>query len=157
MIKILLIALHLLLSNQNHAVTNTEDKAAKIYTMYGYNIVPVAKHQETEKKFEEWEITAYTAGKESTGKSKGDKDYGVTASGEIVKEEHTVACPRSLPFGTEIFIPYFDNTFVCEDRGGAITEGHIDVYMEDLDEALEFGRQKLDVAIIEKVEGRLID
>jgi 3D (Asp-Asp-Asp) domain-containing protein len=39
---------------------------------------------------------------------------------------------------------------VCEDRGGAITEGHIDVYMPQLKEARQFGRQRLKVRIIEE-------
>lgn len=98
--------------------------------------------------YEIYEVTAYTLGEESTGKSRRSKNYGITASGEMVKENHTIACPKSLPFGTEIEIHYFDNTFTCLDRGGAIKEGRLDVYMKDLDAALEFGRRKLKVHII---------
>lgn len=36
-------------------------------------------------------ITAYTAGKESTGKSPGDKDYGVTATGTTALAGRTIA------------------------------------------------------------------
>lgn len=102
--------------------------------------------------YETFEVTAYTAGPESTGKTEDSPLYGVTASGKYVKENHTLACPRSLPFGTRIEIPYFSNVFTCEDRGGAITEGKLDVYMPDLDDALEFGRRKLDVRILSKPE-----
>lgn len=103
-------------------------------------------------KYETYEITAFTAGVESTGKSKSHPEYGITASGARVKENHTLACPKSLEFGTKIYIPYFDNTFVCEDRGSKITKGHLDVYMEDLEDALEFGRRDLPILILKDGE-----
>ncbi|MBP2080086.1 LysM peptidoglycan-binding domain-containing protein [Oceanobacillus polygoni] len=94
---------------------------------------------------ETFTVTAYTAGYESTGKEPGDPAYGITASGTEVQEGETIACPDSLSFGAKLYIPYFDKTFTCEDRGSAITEGRLDVYMEDLDEALEFGVKDLQV------------
>lgn len=98
--------------------------------------------------YETFEITAYTAGIESTGKTPDHPEYGITASGKTVEEGTTIACPPSMEFGTQIYIPYFDNTFTCHDRGSAIVEGHLDVYMEDLDDALEFGRRDLPVEIL---------
>lgn len=98
-----------------------------------------------------YEVTAYTAGHESTGKYPSDPLYGVTASGAYVKENHTIACGPEHEFGTRIYIPYFDNEFECQDRGGAITEGKIDVYIASLSEALEFGRRELEVIV------RLVD
>ncbi|GIO17278.1 hypothetical protein J18TS1_03780 [Oceanobacillus oncorhynchi subsp. incaldanensis] len=92
-------------------------------------------------------VTAYTAGPESTGKEPGDPAYGITASGEEVEEGRTIACPQSLPFGTKIHIPEQDETYVCEDRGSAITNGHLDIYKEDLDDALEFGVQELQAKV----------
>jgi len=94
-------------------------------------------------------VTAYTAGYESTGKEEGDPGYGITASGSVVQENQTIACPQSLDFGTSIYIPALGETFVCEDRGSAITSGHLDIYMESLDDALEFGVQNLQAQIIE--------
>ncbi|WP_077623735.1 LysM peptidoglycan-binding domain-containing protein [Sediminibacillus massiliensis] len=96
-------------------------------------------------KGETYKVTAYTAGYESTGKQPGDPAYGITASGTKVQEGETIACPPSLSFGTEVYIPYFDETFTCEDRGGAITQGRMDIYMEDVKEALEFGVKELKV------------
>lgn len=94
-------------------------------------------------------VTAYTAGAESTGKQKGDPGYGITASGNEVQENQTLACPPSLSFGTEVHIPALDETYICEDRGSAITNGHLDVYIEDLDAALEFGVKELTVEILD--------
>ncbi|HLR71826.1 MAG TPA: LysM peptidoglycan-binding domain-containing protein [Pseudogracilibacillus sp.] len=92
-------------------------------------------------------ITAYTAGYESTGKRPGDPGYGVTASGEAVEEGRTVACPPSLPFGTKIHIIEWGKTYVCQDRGSAITNGDLDIYMEDLDDAKRFGVQQLQAKV----------
>lgn len=94
-------------------------------------------------------VTAYTAGYESTGKRPGDPAYGITASGAQVKEGQTIACPPSLPFGTKVHIPYFEDTFTCADRGSAITKGRLDVYMANLDEALQFGVKELQAQIID--------
>ena len=95
-----------------------------------------------------FEVTAYTAGYESTGKSPDHPAYGITASGNYVKENYTIACPRRYPFGTEIYIEHFDNVFTCEDRGGAIRGRKLDVYMGDLDEAIKFGRKTLKIEVI---------
>lgn len=100
----------------------------------------------------EWvlmEVTAYTAGPESTGKTPDHPLYGITASGNPVKEWHTIAAGPSIPFGTKIYIPEFMRTFVVEDRGGAITDNHLDIYMERLEDAREFGRKDIYVFVIQ--------
>jgi 3D (Asp-Asp-Asp) domain-containing protein len=100
----------------------------------------------------EWitfEVTAYTAGEESTGKQLGDAGYGITASGEHVREGVTIACPPSMAFGTRLEIEGIGER-VCTDRGGAIKEGRLDIYIAELEEARQFGRQWLNVRIIEE-------
>lgn len=92
-------------------------------------------------------VTAYTAGYESTGKRPDDPGYGVTASGTTVQQGHTIACPQSLPFGTKIHLPKWDKTYVCEDRGSAITNGHLDIYIKHLEDALQFGVQTLQAKV----------
>jgi 3D (Asp-Asp-Asp) domain-containing protein len=94
-----------------------------------------------------FEVTAYTAGYESTQKRKGDKGYGITASGTTVKEGRTIACPPSLEFGTKLNIESV-GLRICEDRGGAIKNGHLDLYMTSLDAAIAFGRKTLLVEIL---------
>lgn len=89
-----------------------------------------------------YNLTAYTSGRESTGKDSSHPLYGVTASGEKVKENYTIACPKELKFGTQVYIPSLENVYVCTDRGGAIKNKIIDVYIADLSKALEFGRKK---------------
>jgi len=97
--------------------------------------------------WQEFELTAYTSGYESTQKNPGEAGYGITASGEQAQEGVTVACPPSMTFGTVIEIDGLGER-ICQDRGGAITEGHIDVYMDELEDAIEFGRQKRNIRIV---------
>lgn len=96
-------------------------------------------------------ISAYTAGYESCGKLPDDPSYGITASGNRAREWHTVAAGRSIPFGKKIYIPEFENInggwFTVEDRGGAIGDGNIDVYMEKLEDAIGFGRKDIYIFI----------
>ncbi|WP_416232502.1 3D domain-containing protein [Bacillus altitudinis] len=109
----------------------------------------VERKQKAPKLSQTYEVTAYTNGAESTGKSAGDPDYGITASGARTKTGHTIACPPSMAFGTRLYIEGI-GVRTCEDRGGAITEGHIDLYVAGVSEAKVFGRQRLEAEIITK-------
>lgn len=84
-------------------------------------------------------LTAYTAGFESTGKNPGDPDYGITATGAHVKDGDTIAVdPNVIPLGTKVYIEGI-GVRTAEDTGGAIKGNRIDVYMNDLNAALDFG------------------
>lgn len=69
------------------------------------------------------------------------KTNKVTASGTIATEGRTVA--STLPFGTKLLIDCKE--YVVEDRGGGITDGKIDMFMDSHIEALKFGVQRLKV------------
>ena len=76
-------------------------------------------------------------------------DEGVgelTASGKRVRKGH-VAMGWKYPFGTRIYIEGLGE-FTVEDRGGTITNNHVDVYTDSYDEAIQFGRRNLKVWII---------
>lgn len=98
----------------------------------------------------EFKITAYTAGPESTGKSPGHPQYGMTATGTYVKASHTIAADWNvLPPGTKVRIEGFDTVFVVEDRGGAVKGKHIDMYIESLPEARKWGVRNRKVWLID--------
>lgn len=75
-----------------------------------------------------------------------------TASGATASSWYTVAAGRGYPAGTVIYIPYFANKpnggwFVVQDTGGAITNNHLDVWMDSMAECLSFGRRNLECHI----------
>jgi 3D (Asp-Asp-Asp) domain-containing protein len=91
-------------------------------------------------------VTAYTAGRESTGKSPGDSGYGITASGRRVKVGHCAA-PRNVPFGTVLYIEGYGFSIV-EDRGHAIKGNRLDVFIPSLAEAREWGSRLIIVHVL---------
>ena len=98
----------------------------------------------------ELEITYYTAGHESTGKTPDHPAYGITRSGTVVEEGRTIAADWSvLEPGTKVYIDGIGERIV-EDTGGAIVDKCIDVYVEDLEVALQGGRHKADVWIVKE-------
>ena len=97
-----------------------------------------------------FEITYYTAGPESTGKTPDHPAYGITRSGTVVEEGRTIATDWDvLPPGTKVYIDGIGERIV-EDTGGAIVDKCIDVYVEDLEVALQGGRHKADVWIVKE-------
>jgi len=87
--------------------------------------------------------TAYTAHENSA----------LTYSGTTVTPWYTLAVdPNEIPLGSWVFIPYFEDKpnkgwFYAEDTGGAIKSNRIDIYMEDLDDALKFGVRQLGIVV----------
>ena len=94
--------------------------------------------------------SAYSAA--DCGKSINSPSYGITSSGSRATAWYTVAAGRAYPMGTIIYIPYFANEpnggwFVVQDRGGAITNNKIDIYMTTHNECIKFGRRNLECYI----------
>lgn len=97
--------------------------------------------------------SAYTAS--TCGKSKNSKGYGVTSSGAKASSWYTVAAGKSYPVGTVIYIPALKNKpnggwFVVQDRGGAISNNRLDIYMSTYNECIQFGRKNLQCYIYVK-------
>ena len=95
------------------------------------------------------EITAYTAGYESCGKLPSHPAYGITANGNKVKKGIVAVDTRVLPFGSIIYIEGV-GVFTADDTGGDIKGNRIDIYMENLDDAIKFGRQFKKVYVLKK-------
>ena len=82
------------------------------------------------------------------------KTNGITSSGAPASSWYTVAAGSSYPIGTVIYIPYFSDKpnggwFVVQDRGGAISNSKLDIYMGSHGQALQFGRRSLECYIYE--------
>ncbi len=93
--------------------------------------------------------SAYCSCARCTGKTNG-----ITSSGARAKEWYTVAAGSGYPIGTVIYIPALANKpnggwFIVEDRGGAISNNRIDIYMGSHSSAISFGRRNLECYVYE--------
>lgn len=89
-----------------------------------------------------FELTAYCACEKCCGKSDG-----ITATGTKATAGRTIAVdPKVIPYGSEVIIN--GHTYIAEDCGGAIKGNRIDIYFDDHNEALAFGKQFATVYII---------
>ena len=91
--------------------------------------------------------SAYTAS--TCGKAPGSKGYGITSSGARATAWCTLAAGKGYPIGTIMYIPYFANKpnggwFVVQDRGGAISNNKLDIYMDTYNDCINFGRRNLE-------------
>ncbi|RJX20353.1 MAG: hypothetical protein C4570_03845 [Ammonifex sp.] len=92
------------------------------------------------------EATGYTPEYESTGKNPGDPGYGVTATGTKAKRGTLAVDPSVIPFGTKMYIPGYGYG-TAEDTGGAIKGNRIDLFFDDVDEALQWGRKIVSIRL----------
>ena len=94
------------------------------------------------------EASAYTCGPESTGKRPVDPGYCVTASGYRLRPgDKVVAMGKKYPFGTQVMIPGYGLATV-RDRGSAISDNHVDLYFERLEDALRWGRRTVTATVV---------
>ena len=96
------------------------------------------------------EVTAYCP----CTKCCGENAQGITASGRDVSYNNSrfVAADTSvLPFHTKLVIPGYHSGATVEviDRGGAIKGNKLDLYFPTHEEALQWGRQWVEVSIVE--------
>lgn len=113
-------------------------------------------HKEVKKEetFDIFLATAYSTsenGDPHAGAQWGNR----TAIGTTVEEGRTIAVdPSIIPLGSEVYIEfpsgfeYLNGTYKAEDTGGAIKNNEIDVYLDDYNEVLRFGKQKVKVRIV---------
>lgn len=104
--------------------------------------------------------TGYTAGYESTGKTKNHPLYGITYSGLKVQRGQisTVAADLSVfPLGTVLYIPDYGYGIVT-DIGGAIKGNKIDLYYDTVEEVYrEWGKREVDVYVIHEGNGSVTE
>ncbi|MEM5028966.1 3D domain-containing protein [Priestia sp. WB3] len=126
-------------------VESVQEKVKKANRKKGdKNVKQTKKTMEQKSQTRKMVVTAYTNGYESTGKHPGHADYGTTASGVTTKQGITIACPPYMKFGTKLYIEDV-GLRVCQDRGGDIKGNRLDVFIDNLKKAREFGRKTLTV------------
>lgn len=132
-------------SNHSMPALLVEDSGGMI------SVEATAHHDHTEpaRRFIKMEVTAYCPCKMCCGKNA----MGITASGKPVSYNNgqfVAADTRLLPFGTKVIIPGYANETPVEvtDRGGLIKGNKLDVYFDDHQAALKWGRQIIEVEIV---------
>ncbi|WP_416731900.1 3D domain-containing protein [Fictibacillus sp. JL2B1089] len=104
--------------------------------------------------------TGYTAGQESTGKSKSHPAYGITKSGLKVRRDlySTIAAdPAVFPIGTVLWIPGYGYGVVA-DTGSAIKGNRLDLFYNTVDEVYKkWGKKNIDVYIVERGDGKITE
>jgi 3D (Asp-Asp-Asp) domain-containing protein len=99
--------------------------------------------------FEEFEATAYCACPKCCGKWAD----GITVSGTKATAKRTIAVDSNLiPLGSKVEIERL-GTYIAEDTGSAIKGKIIDIYFDTHEEALKFGRQKVNIRVISSQNG----
>jgi 3D (Asp-Asp-Asp) domain-containing protein len=82
---------------------------------------------------------------------------GQTASGAPTRDGVVAADPRVLPLGTRIRVSgagQYDGEYVVTDTGREIKGNEIDIYIRNNAEAKRFGRQQVQVEVLEKGNGK---
>ena len=97
------------------------------------------------------EATAYCACKICTGKTPDHPAYGITASGEKVRPGVIAVDPNVIPLGTKIWVEGYGEAEAL-DTGGTIKGKIIDVYFPSHQQALEWGRKRVTVKILQEVD-----
>jgi len=100
-------------------------------------VIPAVSVPTPQPPSEQFTVTAYTSIDDSMNGN------GVTASGTKAKAHHTVAASKDLPFGTVLVDVVTHESFVVEDRGGAISRGKLDLYVgrSNREYARNYGKQ----------------
>ncbi|MFH1965169.1 MAG: 3D domain-containing protein [Acidobacteriota bacterium] len=114
----------------------TELKSAEIETISNHKI---PDEEISDGDFIEFEATAYC-------------DLGITFSGVYVQRGIVAADPRVLPIGSviEVSAGDYSGIYTVMDTGGVIKGEIIDIFMPDYEEAVQFGRQEVEIKIIRK-------
>lgn len=73
---------------------------------------------------------------------------GITATGMLARPGVVAVDPNVIPLGTRLYIPGYGMA-IAADTGGAIRGNRIDLLMEDYSAAMNFGRQSVEVYVLE--------
>lgn len=78
--------------------------------------------------------------------------HSTTATGQKPKWGTIAVDPKVIPYGTKVYIPYFNRTFVANDCGGAIKGTKIDIFMNSSKECYKFGRRNIEIIVLNDIK-----
>ena len=113
-------------------------------TMEPANVVDTTDGRRRYKEIMQMTATAYYPGERSTG----EWADGLTFTGLRAERGIVAVDPTVIPLGTRLYIPGYGEALAA-DIGGAIKGNIIDLCFDSYEEAIEWGRQIVDVYILE--------
>ncbi len=102
-------------------------------------------------------LSQKTSTSKSSSSVKGDKMVvsataysgdGITATGTRPRWGTIAVDPRIIPYGTKVYIPKFNMTFVAEDCGGGIKGNRIDIFMNSSSACYNWGVRNIEIYIV---------
>lgn len=106
-------------------------------------------------------VATYTSLSENTSTSKSNvsgskmvvsataySGDSITATGTTPKWGTIAVDPSIIPYGTKVYIPKFNMTFVAEDCGGGIKGNRIDIFMNSSSACYNWGVRSIDIYIV---------
>ena len=133
----------IVLSEEKELDKQSIDKAEKVAVTENQN--PVATYGDTNyTQVQDMVLTHYCACEKCCGKYAD----GITATGTKATANKTIAVdPNVIPLGSEVVID--GQLYVAEDTGGAIKGNRIDIFVADHNTAIQKGKIRREVVIIE--------
>ena len=113
----------------------TKVKEVKVASSRGESSRKISSNANSKGKHMSVVATAYT----------GDS---ITSTGKKPKWGTIAVDPKVIPYGTKVYIPQFNKTFIAEDCGGAIKGNKIDIFMNDESSVYNWGRKTIDIYIV---------
>lgn len=118
-----------------------------VFTVFTLVTANAAASSVANKKAMDVVATAYAPGAHDNGK------WGnLTHMGTQVRPGVIAVDPTVIPLGSRVYIEFPDGhgvEAIAEDTGGAIKGNRIDIAMWTVDEAYEFGKQKVKITVLD--------
>lgn len=92
-------------------------------------------------------VNTFTKGNHMIVQATAYSGDNITSTGAVPKWGTIAVDPRVIPYGSKVYIPQFNKTFIAEDCGGAIKGNIIDIFMGSEDECYKWGRRTIDIYI----------
>lgn len=112
------------------------------------NLVKKDNSDKTQKRKVVSKSRSNISGKKITVQATAYTGHSITSTGTIPKWGTIAVDPSVIPYGTRVYIPQLNKTFIAEDCGGAIKGNKIDIFMNDEGSVYNWGRKTIDVYIV---------
>ena len=96
-------------------------------------------------------VTAYASLDNQSGIC-AQGDPNITSTGSQVRRGIIAVDPKKIPYGSLVYVPGYGEA-IAEDTGGALRSYNgiaIDIWVESYDEAMQWGKQDLEVTILRR-------